>query len=181
MLPARSEAMPSADQLATEFAVCMLDAIGPRQLAEVVRRNATPAYERFSTCASHDFVDANMVMLQACNGFDAQVDSDDVLDGPWGDLWQRAWALARLCVFEEFLVADPAFAPVEDASWTAEDQAAALLDGWALFNTGESRMEIQRLDEAAVFESDDAARAHVLAKATEDPLGLHAKALRWIG
>lgn len=172
--------MPSADQLAVEFAVCLLNAIGPSHLSEVVRRNATPAYAVHGTCASHDFIDANMVMLQACNGFEHEVDSDDVLFGPWGELWQRAWALARCCVFEEVLVADPASVPGVP-TWTPDDQAAAMREGWALFNEcSEGWTEVQRVDEDGVFLTDDDARAHVLAMATVDPHGIHAKAMRCV-
>ncbi|KGM38691.1 hypothetical protein JY96_21175 [Aquabacterium sp. NJ1] len=97
------QSYPSADQLATEFAVCLLDEVGEVALAEIVRRNESPTYA-YPVCASQTFTDANMVMLRACNGFDVTVTSEDVLDGgPWDDLWSEAWLIARRDKFREVL------------------------------------------------------------------------------
>jgi hypothetical protein len=49
----------------------------------------------------------------------------------------------------------------EPVIWTVEDQKAAEVEGWSLFNHPHAP-EIQRDDEAAVFESDEAAIQFVL-------------------
>lgn len=66
--------------------------------------------------------------------------------------------------------------------WTPEDSDAATKEGWAVFSCycsnsrPEGFEEIQRVDEAGVFESDNEAIAHVYFRATEGSV-LHRKAL----
>jgi hypothetical protein len=57
---------------------------------EMLRRNASPEYR--TSCASHDFTDANEVMAEACAAHDVDVDptSDDGLA-----IWNAAWAVAK--------------------------------------------------------------------------------------
>lgn len=52
------------EAISHEFAIRLSMEIGDDNLREVVRRNATPDYAP-TCCASHDFCDANMVMLDA--------------------------------------------------------------------------------------------------------------------
>lgn len=51
--------------------------------------------------------------------------------------------------------------------WSARDDGFARREGWLMAVRDDGRAEIQRLDEAAVFDSDAAAVAHVYAKALE--------------
>ena len=64
--------------------------------------------------------------------------------------------------------------------WTPKDQAAALREGWALFDMDTPRAEIQRDDEAAIFDNDRAARKHVERQEAHGSI-LHRKALIYLG
>lgn len=58
--------------------------------------------------------------------------------------------------------------------WTREDSARALAQGWDVFDTGD-RLEIERDDEAAIFEGDEQAIAFVEARAASgDALAIKA-------
>lgn len=60
--------------------------------------------------------------------------------------------------------------------WTSADAEVSLREGWTVFNLDEGRPAIQREDEAAIFENDEEAIAHVrrCASAGSD---LHRRAL----
>lgn len=60
--------------------------------------------------------------------------------------------------------------------WTTKDQAAALREGWALFNM-DTHPEIQKDDDQDRFPDDDSARRHVALFASP----LHDKALKALG
>jgi hypothetical protein len=83
-------------QLAAAFITGLRECVTAEDMAEILRRNATPQYGR--ACATHDFCDANIVMYDAyVSLFGELVDLDDdnvnwVLD--------RAWDLARAVDFE---------------------------------------------------------------------------------
>ena len=53
----------------------------------------------------------------------------------------------------------------EPLFWTSADRETALAEGWDLFQSCERGLEIQRDDEAAIFEDDEAAIAHVRTRA----------------
>ena len=84
---------------------------------------------------------------------------------------------ARLCAAAEtegFTVTGQGFTPMPEetdpepkaAGWTLEQQAAALREGWGVFyNADTKRLEIQRDDEAEIFDGDVAAMLHVLDRA----------------
>jgi hypothetical protein len=59
--------------------------------------------------------------------------------------------------------------------WTVGDANKADAEGWSLFDAG-GRFEIERDDETEIFDSDEAAVAHVERRAAEGST-LHAKAL----
>lgn len=90
---------PTAADIAARFASLLCAEIGAADFREVVRRNRTPRYRNSCSCASHDFCDANMVMLDAFASFG--IDADAVCDcfGPEGertahaDTWAQAWDL----------------------------------------------------------------------------------------
>ena len=85
-------------QSARTFAARLLTEIGPANLQDVIRRNALPAYR--GCCASHDFSDANMPMLDAFEGATGRP-----LLGEAGmaeadcDLVNAAWEMAKANAF----------------------------------------------------------------------------------
>jgi hypothetical protein len=68
--------------------------------------------------------------------------------------------------------------------WTNADRAAVEAEGWDIFETtseGHAPFEIERIDEAAVFPSDDEAWLHVCAQAKRPIAGRrHRKALAFL-
>lgn len=95
--------LPSPEQLARTFSAHLLAAVGPADLAEAARRNATETDP--GTCHSHDFCDANVMMaaaFQELTGVDPG-DTNPALDGRHmpgmadevGALWTAAWTLAK--------------------------------------------------------------------------------------
>lgn len=80
-----------AKRIALHFSERLREEIGKENLAEVVRLNATDEY--IGSCASHDYCDANMTMLDAFR--DAGLHSmmtpfNDCQQRLWGRVWQ-AW------------------------------------------------------------------------------------------
>lgn len=57
--------MTTIEQLSQEFTKVITNWLTPDQVAEVNKRNATPAYE--GMCGTHDFCDANQAMIDAWN------------------------------------------------------------------------------------------------------------------
>jgi hypothetical protein len=83
--------------LAREFSKVLREWLTPSQMAEVIRRNATPEYADGLCCASHDFCDANMAMDAAL-----RVNYADRMTGDWvteddelRGLWNSAWDIAK--------------------------------------------------------------------------------------
>lgn len=93
--------IPTPAELAEEFAARLFVRIGEANLREVIRRNEIHG----KGCASHDFCDANMVMLAALQSLapeledelDEILNRDDLLA-----LWEEAWAIAKASAFQEF-------------------------------------------------------------------------------
>lgn len=66
---------------------------------------------------------------------------------------------------------------LKEYKWTKEDSAAADAGGWGLFESlGNSlELQLQRCDEAAVFENDEAVATHVQTMADRgDPVAIRA-------
>lgn len=64
----------------------------PKEMEEINRRNATPEYDG-SSCASHDFYDANMAMAEAfVTVFEREIDLQSDTDI---ELWNAAWELSK--------------------------------------------------------------------------------------
>lgn len=70
-------------QAAQRFDAVLREWLTPAEYAEVLRRNGTPEYS--DCCASHDFCDANMAMLDALG---AGLAADDAM-------WCAAWNVWR--------------------------------------------------------------------------------------
>ena len=86
--------------LALEFVTQLKACLSADQLAEIRKRNATPQYSG-DVCASHDFIDANMVMNDA---FEKVVGRElDAQNGADCVLWSKAWDIAKREFLTEFL------------------------------------------------------------------------------
>jgi len=81
------------DELADSFAELLREQLSPADFAEMKRRNEKdPAYAG-SSCASHDFCDANEVMAEAWEEVvGPPINSDDEAETR---LWAAAWERAR--------------------------------------------------------------------------------------
>jgi hypothetical protein len=77
--------MPTAKQVADKFDKILRNEIGEDNYRECVAKNKTPAYQN-GCCASHDYCDSNMVMLEALQSLGADPDSNE-----GNTLWNRAW------------------------------------------------------------------------------------------
>lgn len=77
--------MTLEQQLALEFCQVLRRWLTPEEMAEVVLRNHNSQYQ--GACATHDFCDANMAMLEAANN--VGVDEEDY------ETWNRAWDIAK--------------------------------------------------------------------------------------
>lgn len=77
-------------RLALNFAQNLKTEIGVKKFNEVCRRNSTPEYK--SCCASHDFCDANMVMLAS---FEEVIGRCDLNNDSHIQVMNEAWASAR--------------------------------------------------------------------------------------
>jgi len=80
--------MASVENVAKRFTEQLIKTIGKRDWAKVVRRNATEATH--DVCHSHDFCDANQVMLDVFAEF--KIDS---FTDAGGTLWNEAWTIAK--------------------------------------------------------------------------------------
>ena len=94
--------------LAQSFASTLRRWLAPEQMRAVVARNTLASYS--TACASHDFCDANMAMLEAFGAaftreplFLAAPSSDDASNAASEadtQLWNAAWNLARAAGFD---------------------------------------------------------------------------------
>ena len=88
--------IPAPATLARSFCAELRKTLTAAQLAVVLRRNASPDRDP-SVCHSHDFCDANEVMLAATKKcrmrFDFNSDAHSVL-------WKAAWRMASAAGFD---------------------------------------------------------------------------------
>ena len=87
--------MNQPEQLARKFSQLLVESIGLTSVQEANRRNQTDAYK--DCCGSHDFCDANMVMLAAFEalGLKDPLARPSVDHEPDFTLWNEAWEIAR--------------------------------------------------------------------------------------
>ena len=79
--------LPTATELATKFDEVLRTHIEPEEYGEILRLNL--GY-RESECASHNYCDANMIMLEAMQSFG--ITTEEVLeDEQCRKLWNLAW------------------------------------------------------------------------------------------
>jgi hypothetical protein len=86
----------TTEQLAAEFTREVRAHLG-EQLDEVNRRNATKEY--IGCCATHDYCDANELMLRAYATI-VQIPEDDIMLDETMELMNAAWDLAKKSRFE---------------------------------------------------------------------------------
>lgn len=85
----------SAQKLADAFARKLREALCADEFAEMRRRNATEQYE--NACASHDFIDANVVMDEAHKEVFGRsaLDGSDAQQERAQAVWNAAWDIAK--------------------------------------------------------------------------------------
>lgn len=87
-------ARPSAEALCEKFVEKLIEEIGVKKVGEVRRLNHKE--KSAGVCHSHDFCDANMVMLAAYCGLTKMDEDAAVLnDEKTVALWNSAWDLAK--------------------------------------------------------------------------------------
>lgn len=90
------------EPLARKFSEMLLNDLGHRTMIEICARNDDArAADQVHTCASHDFCDANMVMLAAVESLDIRDDAGQPVDVEYlvddtnaNTLWNSAWNMA---------------------------------------------------------------------------------------
>jgi hypothetical protein len=83
-------------RIATTFSRKLHDTLGADTMAAIVARNATPEYALSGSCATHDFIDANQVMLDAfaqVTGADARLSDFSGSEADF-DAMGAAWDIA---------------------------------------------------------------------------------------
>jgi hypothetical protein len=80
--------LPSPTELARRFDEILRDHVGDEKYGQILRLNRTPEYR--NSCASHDYCDANMTMLEAMKSFGIPEDMV-VEDDQCHRLWNLAW------------------------------------------------------------------------------------------
>jgi hypothetical protein len=101
--------------LANEFVRRLKECLTEDEILAIRRRNSTPEYK--DSCASHDFIDANMVMSDAFEHvIGHEMDADSGADAL---MWNAAWDIAK----REELTAAP-FTPDFDRGFVAGRQSA---------------------------------------------------------
>lgn len=95
MLTSRLEMSTDPRKLAAAFADNVAAYLGPDELAEANRRNAEET--RPDVCHTHDFCDANVLMLEA---MESQGIEFDPSSGPQADFCNAAWRLAKAAGFD---------------------------------------------------------------------------------
>lgn len=153
--------------LALAFAARLRAAMTAECVATIVARNTTPEYA--SACASHDFLDANMLMSEAISDVSGRdpFSPIDLEDESVLSTWNKAWDWARAGQFNDSKIEDVADDQVlEEATEAALNEACLMIqkhlgvttgDFAGMYFSGPSRNEIksslqlylcaQRLDE----------------------------------
>lgn len=96
---ARPAHWPTAHALAQAFGNVIREWLTPEQLRRANRDNKTYDYDP-EVCASHDYCDSNMAMLEAwCELLGIDEDDVDVCDDTMHGLWNEAWLIAKRAHF----------------------------------------------------------------------------------
>lgn len=181
-----SELEPAeARALAVAFASRFLEQLGADVLATVVEENRNyPA----GACATHDYADANMVMLAAWTTVFGRpplmlddVDGNaelEALRAAETALWNNAWDIAKAEELPRLLDCS-----LEQIWGFNDDDDFAHAEGWAIQPDSDGRMRCVAKalpgGSPSSFQSDDAARVHVMRCAEAGSL-LHRRAVSLI-
>lgn len=95
--PSKLIACPSCNEkLARKFSQLLCEEIGRFKVCRVNKRNYNALIRNSKTkvCHSHDFCDANEVMLQACKNLGIIIEFEDD-DDPARIMFNEAWTLAK--------------------------------------------------------------------------------------
>lgn len=88
----------SSAALAARFCLELKEELDAESIANIVRRNKSNGFIGATACASHDFCDANQVMLNALSMMGVDFDAEDGEQAAWID---EAWTIARMLDFDE--------------------------------------------------------------------------------
>ncbi len=99
--PASIDTRRTYVELAKEFCRVIREDLTPEQLTEVLKRNAAEPSD--AICHTHDFIDANMSMLEAWQALN--LPAQDGNDETQCACWNSAWALAKSSQFDAKKVA----------------------------------------------------------------------------
>ena len=89
-------------ELAKCFATVLRQWLTDSEMSEINTTNADGGYDP-ATCASHDYCDSNMAMLEAISNLTGIPVGDidvSVSDAPFCDLLNEAWAIAKRAEFD---------------------------------------------------------------------------------
>lgn len=85
---------PTPEELAGAFVLLLMQVLPYDEIKMIQARNATPEYA--GCCASHDFVDANMTMLEAWETLGGgSIYGDTAAANNNRIIWNRAWDIAK--------------------------------------------------------------------------------------
>ncbi len=87
---------PTPESLAREFSCALRACLGPEDINEVLIRNQIETDSRI--CHSHDFCDANVVLLYVFKKYGMDVAAKGGC-ARWGKLWGECWQIAKLSDF----------------------------------------------------------------------------------
>ena len=83
----------TTEELAKKFSQCLIDEIGKFKVCRVNKRNSKETNSQI--CHSHDFCDANQVMIDASGISDVELDS---IENLW-EHFSEAWTMAKTNLF----------------------------------------------------------------------------------
>ncbi len=82
--------MKKYEELSLTFNKLIREYLTEAQMAQVIADNGTEAYD--GACATHDHLDANMVMLDA---YEQVIGEFDYEDEAHFNMWNDAWSMSR--------------------------------------------------------------------------------------
>ena len=95
-------ANPIAQKIADQFVAVLQKVLSPEYLAEIDRRNKI--YDPTS-CATHDFCDANVYMEQAFKDVGVETFEGEHMPDSVVELWNEAWGIAKARGFSNVVAA----------------------------------------------------------------------------
>ena len=87
---------PTPESLAREFSDAINALLLPEEVLEIVQRNREETDPRI--CHTHDFCDANQVLLDVFMKHGMDIADEGGLDR-WGRLWDESWKIAKASDF----------------------------------------------------------------------------------